>query len=121
MTQVPPMRLSSATSVFAPWPAAIRAARTPPDPAPMTKKSTSNAIAHVLRRQSFGDLVESPKALGFFDVARFSRKNRFPLFRRALLAAAKRAWLEIDPLLLHFVAGAHEDVGRNLFAPGAGD
>ena len=38
------MRLSSATSVFAPWPAAMRAARTPPDPAPMTKKSTSNAI-----------------------------------------------------------------------------
>src|SRR5437764_1010999 len=44
MTHVPPMRPSSATSVFAPWPEAMRAARTPPEPAPITKKSTSNAI-----------------------------------------------------------------------------
>src|SRR5260370_23283259 len=52
MTQVPPMRLSSATIVFAPWPAATRAARTPPDPAPMTKKSTSKAMDRALSRDS---------------------------------------------------------------------
>src|ERR1700674_5740774 len=40
MTQVPPTRYSSAIITRAPWPAAIRAARTPPDPAPMTKRST---------------------------------------------------------------------------------
>src|SRR5437879_11730214 len=40
MTQVPPTRYPSATNTRAPWPAAMRAARTPPDPAPMTKRST---------------------------------------------------------------------------------
>src|SRR5260370_23137118 len=40
MTQVPPTRYSSAIITRAPWPAAMRAARTPPDPAPMTKRST---------------------------------------------------------------------------------
>src|SRR5215475_16163021 len=35
------MRYSSATITFAPWPAAMRAARTPPEPPPMTKRSTS--------------------------------------------------------------------------------
>src|SRR5258708_33217974 len=40
MTQVPPNRYSSAIITRAPWPAAMRAARTPPDPAPMTKRST---------------------------------------------------------------------------------
>ena len=44
MTQVPPIRNSSATIAFAPCPAAMRAARTPPDPAPMTKRSTSKFV-----------------------------------------------------------------------------
>ena len=39
ITQVPPTRLSSATATFAPERAAMRAARTPPDPAPMTNRS----------------------------------------------------------------------------------
>src|ERR1700733_9585650 len=65
----------------------MRADRTPPDPAPITKKSTSNAITQPLCRQ----------------------------------AKAKRAWLEIDPLLLHVRAGALKDVRRQLFAPGSGD
>src|SRR6202020_262685 len=65
----------------------MRAARTPPDPAPITKKSTSNAILT-------------------------------PLCPRPRM---KRAWLEIDALLLHLRAGALEDVGRQLFAPGSGD
>src|SRR5213080_3521972 len=43
ITQVPPIRYSSATMTLAPWLAAIRAARTPPDPPPMTKRSTSNS------------------------------------------------------------------------------
>src|SRR6516162_11546035 len=43
ITQVPPMRYSSAIITRAPWPAAIRAARTPPEPPPMTKRSTSNS------------------------------------------------------------------------------
>src|SRR5271167_3501362 len=41
MTQVPPIRNSSAIIALAPWPAAILAARTPPDPPPMTNRSTS--------------------------------------------------------------------------------
>src|SRR6266702_3649926 len=41
MTQVPPSRYSSATMTLAPCSAAMRAARTPPDPPPMTKRSTS--------------------------------------------------------------------------------
>src|SRR5215475_2047181 len=48
ITQVPPMRYSSASMTRAPWPAAIRAARTPPEPPPMTNRSTSNsAIFHL--------------------------------------------------------------------------
>src|ERR1700678_2828458 len=65
----------------------MRAARTPPDPAPITKKSTSNAILT-------------------------------PLCPPARM---KRAWLEIDALLLHLRTGALEDVRRQLFAPGSGD
>src|SRR5580704_9723334 len=41
MTQVPPSRYSSASATRAPCCAAMRAARTPPDPPPMTKRSTS--------------------------------------------------------------------------------
>src|SRR3984957_10134911 len=87
MTQAPPMRPSSATSVFAPGPEAMRAARTPPEPAPMTKKSTSNAI------------VQPP----------------------CPRPGTKRAWLEIDALLLHRGARALKDVRRQLFAPGSGE
>src|SRR5215471_14939825 len=43
ITQVPPMRYSSAIMTLAPWPAAIRAARTPPEPPPITNRSTSNS------------------------------------------------------------------------------
>ena len=37
------MRYSSAIMTRAPWPAAMRAARTPPDPPPMTNRSTSKS------------------------------------------------------------------------------
>src|SRR4051794_35836609 len=57
------MRYSSASITFAPWPAAMRAARTPPEPPPMTKRSTSNAPMRVhpcsrarLRPRRFADL-----------------------------------------------------------------
>src|SRR5690242_18593206 len=43
MTQVPPTRYSSAIITCAPWLAATRAARTPPDPAPITNRSTSRS------------------------------------------------------------------------------
>ena len=43
ITQVPPIRYSSATMTLAPCRAAMRAARTPPEPPPMTKRSTSNS------------------------------------------------------------------------------
>src|SRR3984957_9957740 len=43
ITQVPPIRYSSAMVTRAPWRAAIRAARTPPEPPPMTNRSTSNS------------------------------------------------------------------------------
>jgi hypothetical protein len=39
ITQVPPMRYSSATATRAPASEAMRAARTPPDPAPITNRS----------------------------------------------------------------------------------
>ena len=38
-TQVPPTRYSSAMATFLPPSAVSRAARTPPEPAPMTKRS----------------------------------------------------------------------------------
>src|SRR5690606_18330987 len=41
MTQVPPTRLSSHTATRAPSAAAMRLARTPPEPAPITKRSKS--------------------------------------------------------------------------------
>src|SRR3569833_1069350 len=44
MTQVPPTRNSSAIIPRAPWLAATRAARTPPEPAPITNKSTSRFV-----------------------------------------------------------------------------
>src|SRR5665213_192166 len=43
ITQVPPIRYSSAIITRAPWPAAIRAARTPPEPPPITNRSTSHS------------------------------------------------------------------------------
>src|SRR6266850_740195 len=43
ITQVPPIRYSSATMTLALWLAAMRAARTPPEPPPMTNRSTSNS------------------------------------------------------------------------------
>src|SRR4249920_1353689 len=50
MTQVPPTRNSSAIITRAPWRAAMRAARTPPEPAPMTKRSTlsSGMLVHLV-------------------------------------------------------------------------
>src|ERR1700692_185076 len=49
MTQVPPRRYSSATITRAPCSAAMRAARTPPEPPPMTKRSTSrSAMLHIV-------------------------------------------------------------------------
>jgi hypothetical protein len=41
-------------------------------------------FAPLLAPRAFGDSVESPRALGFLDFARFFAKNRFPLFRCAL-------------------------------------
>src|ERR1700738_823274 len=43
ITQVPPIRYSSAIMTRAPWPAAIRASPPPPEPPPMTNRSTSNS------------------------------------------------------------------------------
>src|SRR4029453_4636748 len=44
MTQVPPTLCSSATATRAPCPEAMRAARTPPEPAPITNRSKSLII-----------------------------------------------------------------------------
>ena len=44
MTHVPPIR-ASASITRAPWPAAMRAARPPPDPHPITTRSVSNGSA----------------------------------------------------------------------------
>src|SRR5207237_9990586 len=56
------MRYSSAIITRAPWPAAIRAARTPPEPPPMTNRSTSNsAISTPPEIVSSGSEIRSPK------------------------------------------------------------
>ncbi len=47
LTQVPPQKRSSATPTRAPWPAAMRAQRTPAEPPPMTNRSKSNATLPV--------------------------------------------------------------------------
>src|SRR6185312_12719420 len=49
ITQVPPMRYSSASATRAPAIAAMREARTPPEPPPMTNRSKSNFIFEPLR------------------------------------------------------------------------
>src|SRR6266849_9415595 len=54
----------------APWPAAIRAARTPPEPPPMTNRSTSNSA-----------MVTLP---GFYFLTRFLRANRYPIRSKTL-------------------------------------
>src|SRR6202035_3216002 len=49
MTQVPPRRYSSASMTRAPCCAAMRAARTPPEPPPMTNRSTSKSdMLHIV-------------------------------------------------------------------------
>src|ERR1700684_1033705 len=49
MTQVPPRRYSSASITRAPCCAAMRAARTPPEPPPMTNRSTSKSdMLHIV-------------------------------------------------------------------------
>ena len=47
ITQVPPMRYSSASATRAPWLAAMRAARTPPEPPPMTIRSNCSMASLV--------------------------------------------------------------------------
>src|SRR5216684_2314772 len=89
ITQVPPIRYSSASMTRAPWPAAIRAARTPPEPPPMTNRSTSNsAMSHPAR---------------ILCLTRFLHANRPPLRSKTLwksdfLAALAhlRAELRVD-------------------------
>src|SRR6188768_1384401 len=52
LTQVPPSAASSATATRAPRCAAMRAARTPPLPAPMMKRSKAGALIRSRRRRS---------------------------------------------------------------------
>src|SRR6478609_9394141 len=69
ITQVPPIRYSSASKTRAPWPAAIRAARTPPEPPPITNRSTSNSA-----------IVTQPGSI----LTRFLHANRHPLRSKTL-------------------------------------
>src|SRR5215475_11057660 len=66
MTQVPPTRNSSAIITLAPWPAAIRAARTPPEPAPITNRSTSGIpiVCSVLSLDLFSSFPHLGAELG---------------------------------------------------------
>src|SRR5215468_5998946 len=66
MTQVPPTRYSSAIITLAPWPAAMRAARTPPEPAPITNSSTSGIpiVCSVLSLDLFSSLPHLGAELG---------------------------------------------------------
>src|SRR3954471_2077243 len=93
ITQVPPMRYSSATTTRAPWPAAIRAARTPPEPPPMTNRSTSNSAIAVS-----SDLLAALAHLGAeFAVDRFAESLR-PLVHVGH-AELDRLWLRSQQFL----------------------
>src|SRR6185369_7388797 len=58
LTQVPPSAASSATATRAPRCAASRPRRTPPLPAPMTKRSKSPAVLIASRRRSLQRLLQ---------------------------------------------------------------
>src|SRR4051794_27760804 len=91
ITQVPPIRYSSATMTLAPWLAAMRAARTPPDPPPMTKRSTSNsAISPLPGKRRLDRLVALLHLVLEFFVHQFGKIHR-PLLHpgHALLNGAR--------------------------------
>src|SRR5215510_531428 len=111
MTQVPPTRYSSAIITLAPWPAAIRAARTPPDPAPITNRSTSwlamvsaslrgRGTCHLGAQARFGAQVRSAGA-------------REGVPRPAAAMPARRAASQVVTLLLHLGPEAVHHVLRH--------
>ncbi len=73
---MPPIRWSSATMTVAPCDAAMRPARTPPEPAPMTKKST---LSGVLMLETFAPLRGRDLTHASGDSAR-RRQNLSPRF-----------------------------------------
>src|SRR5262245_3277543 len=96
MTQVPPTRYSSAIITRAPWLAAMRAARTPPEPAPITNRSTS-AVMRSARRAGL---------------------RRTGVWRRG---ERRRRWAsQVVALLLHLGAEARQNLVRHLFRPRLG-
>src|ERR1700677_3101426 len=105
MTQVPPIRDSSAIIALAPWPAAILAARTPPDPAPMTNRSTSKFM-------TLPAPVRWPGPAAHEIVAALAERGRhralhFPDVNQAEPTRSATA-SEVDALLLHFLAHADQ-------------
>src|SRR5262245_41852552 len=90
MTQVPPIRYSSATMTRAPWPAAMRAARTPPEPPPMTNRSTSNSVISHL------DLVFRQSSDLLAPLAHFGAELAVDDLREVLRPAVHIGHAELD-------------------------
>src|SRR5437868_7088145 len=89
MTQVPPTRYSSAIITLAPCSAATRAARTPPEPPPITNRSTSSLMqspAALLRRNLVELLAQCRIGLQEhgLDLLDDAGNDRVPELRRSL-------------------------------------
>src|SRR5579872_2448524 len=70
LTHVPPQNRSSATPTRAPWPAAMRAQRTPAEPPPITNRSKSMVclyLQRLVRKVGLGDLGDNVRALRRHD------------------------------------------------------
>src|ERR1700733_11952922 len=136
MTQVPPSRYSSATITRAPCCAAIRAARTPPDPPPMTKRSTSKsdmlhivpALLHLGAHPGHdvdGKIVAPASRIGHAFVERLRLLDEHLLAERRLIEGQKALQFGFSEMAgvearrrVHELAGARLvvsfDIGRDL-------
>src|SRR5215470_11124430 len=82
MTQVPPTRYSSAIITRAPYPAAMRAARTPPEPAPITNRSTSKSLIAGSPSVARSERVSALSHLGAQALQRLFVQLHRPILRR---------------------------------------
>src|ERR1700683_2997699 len=108
MTQVPPRRYSSASITRAPCCAAMRAARTPPEPPPMTNRSTSKS-----------DMLHIVSALLHFGAHAVHDVHRQII--RPCGGAAHRVFDSLRLLEHHLLANRRLVERQNLFQLGLGE
>src|SRR5205814_854518 len=104
MTHVPPSRYSSASITLAPCPDATRAARMPPDPPPITNKSTSNPASREGADTLAAD-IDTPRGSCNKSVSLKSASNPFCAAGRnacadRIVRARAGANIHLDPLSL---------------------